>query len=63
MAAVYKYLAGLVFLAVIVQIGFAGYGAFSVAKDVDERARSTRTGSRTSSACTRGSATSSSSSA
>ena len=35
MAAVYKYLAGLVFLAVIVQIGFAGYGAFSVAKDTD----------------------------
>ena len=36
MAAVYKYLAGLVFLAVIVQIGFAGYGAFSVASDVDD---------------------------
>jgi hypothetical protein len=35
MAAVYKYLAGLVLLAVVVQIGFAGYGAFSVAKDVD----------------------------
>ena len=35
MAAVYKYLAGLVFLAVLVQIGFAGYGAFSVAKDTD----------------------------
>jgi hypothetical protein len=35
MAAVYKYLAGLLFLAVIVQIGFAGYGAFSVAKDTD----------------------------
>ena len=35
MSAVYKYLAGVVFLAVIVQIGFAGYGAFSVANDVD----------------------------
>ncbi len=35
MTAVYKYLAGLVFLAVIVQIGFAGYGAFAVAKDTD----------------------------
>jgi hypothetical protein len=35
MAAVYKYLAGLVFLAVLVQIGFAGYGAFSVAGDTD----------------------------
>jgi hypothetical protein len=35
MTAVYKYLAGLTFLAVIVQIGFAGYGAFSVAKDTD----------------------------
>ena len=35
MAAVYKYLAGLVLLAVIVQIGFAGYGAFAVAKDTD----------------------------
>ena len=35
MSAVYRYLAGLLFLAVIVQIGFAGYGAFSVAGDVD----------------------------
>ena len=35
MAAVYKYLAGVVFLAVLLQIGFAGYGAFSVAKDTD----------------------------
>ena len=35
MAAVYRYLAGLVFLAVLVQIGFAGYGAFAVAKDTD----------------------------
>ncbi|HEY1316766.1 MAG TPA: hypothetical protein VGF10_06085 [Gaiella sp.] len=35
MAAVYKYLAGLMFLAVLVQIGFAGYGAFAVAKDTD----------------------------
>jgi hypothetical protein len=35
MTAVYKYLAGLVFLAVIVQIGLAGYGAFAVAKDTD----------------------------
>ena len=36
MSAVYKYLAGLTFVAVLVQIGFAGYGAFSVAKDVGE---------------------------
>lgn len=35
MRIVYRYLAGLVFLAVLVQIGLAGYGAFSVAKDVD----------------------------
>ena len=35
MSAVYKYLAGVVFVAVLVQIGFAGYGAFSVAGDVD----------------------------
>jgi len=35
MSAVYKYLAGIVFLAVVVQVGFAGYGAFSVAGDVD----------------------------
>jgi hypothetical protein len=35
MAAVYRYLAGLVFLAVLVQIGLAGYGAFAVAKDTD----------------------------
>jgi hypothetical protein len=36
MSAVYKYLAGLTFLAVLVQIGFAGYGAFAVAGDVDD---------------------------
>jgi hypothetical protein len=35
MSAVYKYLAGILFLAIVVQIGFAGYGAFSVAGDVD----------------------------
>lgn len=35
MSAVYKYLAGVVFLAILVQVGFAGYGAFSVANDVD----------------------------
>ena len=35
MSAVYKYLAGILFLAILVQIGFAGYGAFSVAGDVD----------------------------
>jgi hypothetical protein len=35
MTAVYKYLAGLMFLAVLVQIGLAGYGSFSVAKDTD----------------------------
>jgi hypothetical protein len=36
MSVVYKYLAGVIFLAVLVQIGFAGYGAFSVANDVDD---------------------------
>jgi hypothetical protein len=36
MSIVYKYLAGLVFVAVLLQVGFAGYGAFSVAGDVDE---------------------------
>jgi hypothetical protein len=36
MSAVYKYLAGVVFLAVLLQIGFAGYGAFAVANDVDD---------------------------
>jgi hypothetical protein len=36
MSVVYRYLAGIVFIAVLVQIGFAGYGAFSVAKDVGE---------------------------
>jgi hypothetical protein len=36
MSVVYKYLAGIVLLAVLVQIGFAGYGAFSVAKEVGE---------------------------
>ena len=30
MSAVYKYLVGILFLAILVQIGFAGYGAFSV---------------------------------
>jgi hypothetical protein len=36
MSAVYKYLAGIIFLAVLIQIGFAGYGAFSVAGDVGD---------------------------
>ena len=36
MSVVYKYLAGVIFLAVLVQIGFAGYGAFSVAGDVGD---------------------------
>ena len=36
MRAVYKYWAALVFLAVIVQVGLAGYGAFFVANAVDE---------------------------
>ncbi len=35
MSAVYRYLVTLVFIAVVVQVGFAGYGAFSVANDVD----------------------------
>ena len=36
MKAVYRYWAWLVFLLVIVQIGFAGYGAFYVANAVDD---------------------------
>jgi hypothetical protein len=36
MRAVYRYWSWLVFLVVIVQVGLAGYGAFSVAGDVDE---------------------------
>jgi hypothetical protein len=35
MRAVYRYLSLLVFVAVIIQVGFAGYGAFSVAGDTD----------------------------
>jgi hypothetical protein len=37
MRAVYRYWSWLVFLAVIVQVGFAGYGAFSVVGDVDDK--------------------------
>jgi hypothetical protein len=37
MRAVYRYLSFLVFVAVIVQVGLAGYGAFSVAGDVDDK--------------------------
>lgn len=36
MRAVYKYWAWLVFAAVVLQIGFAGYGAFFVANAVDD---------------------------
>lgn len=36
MRAVYKYWASIVYLAVILQIGFAGYGAFFVAKEVED---------------------------
>jgi hypothetical protein len=36
MRAVYRYLSWLVFVAVIVQVGFAGYGAFAVAHDIDD---------------------------
>jgi hypothetical protein len=36
MRAVYRYLSMLVFVAVIVQVGFAGYGAFSAAGDVED---------------------------
>jgi hypothetical protein len=36
MRAVYRYWSWLVFLAVVVQVGFAGYGAFSVVNDVDD---------------------------
>jgi hypothetical protein len=35
MRAAYRYWSGVVFLAVLLQIGFAGYGAFAVANDVD----------------------------
>ena len=34
--AVYRWWSALVFLLVIVQIGFAGYGAFGTAKDIDD---------------------------
>jgi hypothetical protein len=36
MRAVYRYLSLLVFAAVVLQVGFAGYGAFSVANDVGD---------------------------
>lgn len=36
MRAVYRYLSLLVFVAVVVQVGFAGYGAFAVAHDIDD---------------------------
>ena len=36
MQTVYRFWAAIVFLAVVVQVGFAGYGAFDVAKTVDE---------------------------
>jgi cytochrome bd-type quinol oxidase subunit 2 len=36
MRAVYRYLSLLVFAAVVVQVGFAGYGAFAVAHDIDD---------------------------
>jgi hypothetical protein len=36
MRGVYQYMAWIVFLAVIVQVGFAGYGAFKVAHDTDK---------------------------
>ena len=37
MRAVYRYWSWLVLLAVVVQVGFAGYGAFSVANDIDDK--------------------------
>ena len=36
MQTVYRYWAAIVFLAIVVQVGLAGYGAFSVAGDVDK---------------------------
>jgi hypothetical protein len=36
MRAVYRYLSLLVFAAVVIQVGLAGYGAFSVAGDVED---------------------------
>jgi hypothetical protein len=36
MRAVYRYWSLLVFIAVIVQVGFAGYGAFHVVGDIDD---------------------------
>ena len=36
MRAAYRYWSWLVFLAVVLQVGFAGYGAFSVVNDVDD---------------------------
>ena len=35
MAAAFKYLTSLVFLAVVVQVGFAGYGAFNAIDKAD----------------------------
>ena len=37
MRAVYRYLSLLVFVAVVIQVGFAGYGAFAVAGDIDDK--------------------------
>jgi hypothetical protein len=37
MRAVYRYWSLLLVLAVVVQVGFAGYGAFSVVNDVDDK--------------------------
>lgn len=37
MRAVYRYWSLLVVLAVVVQVGFAGYGAFAVVGDVDDK--------------------------
>jgi hypothetical protein len=37
MRVVYRYFSLLIFAAVVLQVGFAGYGAFSVAGDIDDK--------------------------
>lgn len=37
MQTVYRFWAALVFLAVVVQVGFASYGAFDVAKNIEDK--------------------------
>ena len=60
MKTLYKWWAGLLLVCVIVQIGFAGYGAFYAANKLDDEGTTIdRTSSSTGSGPTSGSATSS----